>query len=59
MIAYGKSIKRDVLEGEFSELLHAVQPSEPVMSIAERMLRKWWITLHRALSRRPRQSEHN
>jgi DNA invertase Pin-like site-specific DNA recombinase len=40
--SYGKSIRRDVIEGDFEKLLHTVQPNEKVFAIAQRMLRKWW-----------------
>lgn len=40
--SYGKSIRRDRIEGEFVELLKSIQPTEAASSIATKMLRKWW-----------------
>lgn len=40
--SYGKSIRRDVIEGEFDELLRSVTPKRPLYVLAEKMLRKWW-----------------
>jgi hypothetical protein len=40
--SYGKSIRRDKIEGEFEALLLSVQPNEKLFAVATRMLRKWW-----------------
>ena len=40
--SYGKSIRRDRIEGDFDSLLQTVQPNEKLFTVAERMLRKWW-----------------
>ncbi|MCB1381104.1 MAG: recombinase family protein, partial [Alphaproteobacteria bacterium] len=40
--SYGKSIRRDKIEGEFEELLKSLQPSEKAFAVARKMLRKWW-----------------
>ena len=40
--SYGKSIRRDKIEGEFETLLKSIQPSESMATIAGKMLRKWW-----------------
>ena len=38
----GKSIRRDVLEGEFEALLQNMSPSHPLMSMAEKLFRMAW-----------------
>lgn len=38
----GKSIRRDVLEGEFEKLLKRLTPSKPLFVIADKMFRKLW-----------------
>ncbi len=38
----GKSIRRDVLEGEFEALLKSITPSKPALKIADGMFRKLW-----------------
>ena len=43
--SYGKSIRRDVIQGEFETLLQSMQPNEKLFHVAERMLRKWWDSL--------------
>lgn len=43
--SYGKSIRRDRIEGEFESLIRTAQPNEKLLKIAERMLRKWWDSL--------------
>lgn len=40
--SYGKSIRRADIEGEFEKLIRTAQPNEKLLTIAERMLRKWW-----------------
>lgn len=40
--SYGKSIRRDQIEGAFESLLQSVQPGEKLFAVAERMLRAWW-----------------
>ena len=40
--SYGKSIRREKIEGEFEELLRRIQPTEKLFDIARKMLRKWW-----------------
>lgn len=40
--AYGKSIPRHVIEGDFQELLAALQPSEALINTAQRMFSKLW-----------------
>ena len=39
---YGKSIRRDVIEGEFAALLAQMRPSKPVFAIMYEMLRDIW-----------------
>jgi len=39
---YGKSIKRDTLEGEVGELIKDLQPSKGLMALATAMFRKAW-----------------
>ena len=39
---YGKSIKRDVIEGEFEKLLRHMTPSGELVAIASRMFEKLW-----------------
>lgn len=43
--SYGKSIRRAKIEQEFEQLLHAVQPNEKILKVAQRMLRSWWDSL--------------
>ncbi len=38
----GKSIRRDVIEGAFEELLKSLKPAEKLIRTAEKMLRKLW-----------------
>lgn len=40
--SYGKSIRRDKIEGEFDQLLQSAQPNKKLLTVAERMFRKWW-----------------
>ena len=40
--SYGKSIRRDVIEGEFETLLRSMTPSQALFSIASKMFRKLW-----------------
>jgi site-specific DNA recombinase len=40
--SYGKSIRRETLEGEFEELLQTAQPSEKLFRVATRMFRELW-----------------
>ena len=39
---YGKSIKRDVLESEFADLLKTMQPSTPVFNVVREMYKDAW-----------------
>lgn len=39
---YGKSIKRDLLEGEFESLLQSLTPSETLFRVATRMFKDLW-----------------
>ena len=39
---YGKSIKRDVLEGEFGELLQKLKPAEGVFKLARKVFEDLW-----------------
>ena len=40
--SYGKSIKRDVIEGEFEELLKTMQPTEGLFRVARKMFKDLW-----------------
>ena len=40
--SYGKSIRRDKIEGEFEELLQSVQPTERLFKVARKMFRTLW-----------------
>jgi site-specific DNA recombinase len=40
--SYGKSIRRDLIEGQFEELLHAVKPSAELYSVGRMMFRDLW-----------------
>ncbi|MGE4430500.1 MAG: recombinase family protein [Sphingobium sp.] len=40
--SYGKSIRRELIEGQFEELLHNVRPTPSVFAIARRMFRDLW-----------------
>ncbi|MHB1098539.1 MAG: recombinase family protein [Burkholderiales bacterium] len=40
--SYGKSIRRDVIEGEFEELLKTARPTEGLFRIAGNMFREMW-----------------
>ncbi|ACE83360.1 Site-specific recombinase [Cellvibrio japonicus Ueda107] len=40
--SYGKSIRRDVIEGEFDALLRAVQPTPGLFKVASRMFEDLW-----------------
>ena len=40
--SYGKSIKRDVMEGAFEELLQSLTPEPEAVELAQVMLRKLW-----------------
>ncbi len=40
--SYGKSIRRDVLEGEFQTALESVTPSDVLSRVAERMFKDLW-----------------
>jgi site-specific DNA recombinase len=40
--SYGKSIKRDKLEGEFETLLKSVQPTETLFRVARKMFKDLW-----------------
>ena len=39
---YGKSIRRDVLEGEFGEVVKQLQPSETIVRTSEAMFSRLW-----------------
>lgn len=41
--SYGKSIKRETIEGEFEELLRAMQPTKNLFNAAYKMFAKLWI----------------
>ena len=41
-VNYGKSIRRDVIEGEFENLLGDMRPSKPVLAVMHDMLRDIW-----------------
>lgn len=41
---YGKTIRREVLEGQFEELLHDIQPHKPVMELVEAAMNDLWQT---------------
>ncbi len=51
---YGKSIKRDKLEGEFEALLKRLTPKAELISIVGKMFDKVWV--HRAQSQQERQA---
>jgi site-specific DNA recombinase len=40
--SYGKSIRRDKIEGEFEAMLRTVQPSEHLFRVACKMFERWW-----------------
>ena len=40
--SYGKSIRRDLIEGQFEELLKVVRPTPGLFNIATRMFREHW-----------------
>lgn len=40
--SYRKSIRKDRIEGEFAELIHAVGPSRPTLAVARRMFADLW-----------------
>ncbi len=40
--SYGKSIKRETIEGEFEALLESLKPSESLFNVASAMFRKLW-----------------
>lgn len=40
--SYGKSIRRELIEGQFEELLHAIKPTPSVFTVARRMFRNLW-----------------
>ena len=40
--SYRKSIRRDVLEGEFGELMQSLKPSEGMFAMASKMLKDAW-----------------
>ncbi len=40
--SYRKSIRRDVLEGEFIDLLHTLQPTESLFDLAKTMFKDIW-----------------
>lgn len=49
--SYGKSIRRDRIEGEFETLLHGMQPSEKLFKVATAMFEDLWnrrLTMARA-----------
>lgn len=39
---YGKSIRRDKLEGEFGDLLHQLEPNQTLFDVAKAMFRDAW-----------------
>jgi hypothetical protein len=40
--SYGKSIRRDVLEGDFHEVLHSLRPKEKLFQLAKTMFKDAW-----------------
>ena len=50
--SYGKSIKRETLEGEFRALLLSLKPTEALFRTAEKMMRALWE--HRSLAQKDR-----
>ncbi|GAB5449606.1 MAG: hypothetical protein Gyms2KO_44790 [Gymnodinialimonas sp.] len=40
--AYGKSIRRDKLEGEVGDIIKTLQPTQPLMALATAMFRSVW-----------------
>lgn len=40
--SYGKSVKRDLMEGEFESLLRALKPSPSLFRVAQELLRELW-----------------
>ena len=40
--AYGKSIRRELIEGQFEELLREIRPTPTLFKIASRMFRQLW-----------------
>lgn len=38
----GKSIRRDIVEGQFEDILKALTPSEALMAVAKKMFNKLW-----------------
>ncbi len=40
--SYGKSIKRDTLEGEFADFLDDLRPAEVLVKHIQQMVRIWW-----------------
>jgi len=40
--SYGKSIRREVLEGEFEQILENLTPSEPLVRVVTRMFKDLW-----------------
>ena len=40
--SYGKSVRREVIEGEFEELLRSVRPTERLFQVARSMLEELW-----------------
>jgi len=51
----GKSIRRDVLEGEFETMLETLTPSQGLIKIADSMLKKLWD--HQAKTQQARQKQ--
>lgn len=49
---YGKSIKREQLEGDFEKLLRRIQPTHSLFTVAKLMLEDLWN--HRVQSRKAR-----
>ena len=41
-VSYRKSIRRNVLEGEFADLLHTLQPTERLFDLAKTMFKDIW-----------------
>lgn len=40
--SYGKSVRRDVIEGEFEALLHSLKPTPGLFTVARKMLENLW-----------------
>ena len=41
-VSYGRSVRREVLEGQFEELLRSLQPTPELFQLAQEMFRDLW-----------------